>query len=274
MCIKLVAIDLDGTLLNDSGEILPKSIQSLQAIKKLGVKVVLTTGRPLVSVKPFLDELGLDNQDDQYVITFNGSIIENTKGKVIKRKFFDFQTFVDFELWAERQQLYNQLETQTSLYTTSNFIPIDAAHESWKNKLPMKITTLHNLIDSPKKPEMLKIMAVADKAKLDQIQEKLPKVFTEKLSPIRSEPVYLDFAAPNVDKGWALKELAEYLHLLPSGVMALGNADNDIPMVEFAGIGTAMEKSTPNLLKVANFVTGSNNHSGITDAIKKFILKN
>lgn len=171
MSIKLVAIDLDGTLLNDSGKILPKSIQSLQAIKKLGVKVVLTTGRPLVSVKPFLDELGLDNQDDQYVITFNGSIIENTKGEVLKRKVFDFQTFVDFELWAERHQLYNQLETQTALYTTSNFIPIDAAHESWKNKFPMKITTLHKLIDAPKKPKMLKIMAVADKAKLDQIQK-------------------------------------------------------------------------------------------------------
>ena len=96
MGIKLVAIDLDGTLLNDSGKILPNSIQILKSIKKSGVKVVLNTGRPLVSVKPFLDELGLTDQEDQYVITFNGSIIENTKGKVIKQKVFDFQTFVDF----------------------------------------------------------------------------------------------------------------------------------------------------------------------------------
>ncbi len=273
MGIKLVAIDLDGTLLNDSGKILPNSIQILKSIKKSGVKVVLTTGRPLVSVKPFLDELGLTDQEDQYVITFNGSIIENTKGKVIKQKVFDFQTFVDFELWAERHQLYNQLETQNTLYTTSSYIPIDAAHESWKNKLPMKVTTLHDLIDSPKKPEMLKIMAVAPKAKLDQIQKELPQIFAEKLSPIRSEPEYLDFAAPNVDKGWALKQLTEYLHLLPNEVMALGNADNDIPMVKFAGTGVAMEKSTPNLLKNADFVTGSNNTSGIRDAIELFVLQ-
>lgn len=276
MSIKLVAIDLDGTLLNDNGKILPNSIKILKEISKQGIKVVLATGRPLVSVKPFLQELGLDNQEDQYVITFNGSIIENTQGKVIHRKVFDFQTFVDFELWAEKIGLYNQLETQDSLYTTSNLIPIDGAHESWKNKLPMRVTTLHDLTDTPddKKPMMLKIMAVADKERLDKIQKSIPKSLTDKLSPIRSEPVYLDFAAPNVDKGWALKKLTEYLKLSPNEVMALGNADNDIPMVKFAGAGVAMEKSTPNLLKVADYQTTSNNVDGIEKAIQKIVLGN
>lgn len=275
MSIKLIAIDLDGTLLNDAGKILPNSIKILKNISKNGVKVVLATGRPLVSVKPFLHILGLDNQEDQYVITFNGSVIENTQGKTIAQKTFDFQTFVDFELWAEKIQLYNQLETQTSLYTTSNLIPIDGAHESWKNKLPIRVIALHDLIDMPKdkKPEMLKIMAVADKERLDKIQKNIPKSLTDKLNPIRSEPVYLDFAAPNVDKGWALKQLSEYLHLSPNEVMALGNADNDIPMVQFAGTGVAMEESTPNLLKVADYQTTSNNVDGIEKAIQKLVLE-
>lgn len=276
MAIKLVAIDLDGTLLNDEGKILPNSIAVLKEISNQGIKVVLTTGRPLVSVKPFLQELGLDNQEDQYVITFNGSIIENTQGTVIEQRTFDFQTFIDFELWAAKINLYNQLETQTALYTTSSIIPIDGAHESWKNKLPIRVTTLHDLIDVPenKRPTMLKIMAVADKEKLDKIQQSIPKSLIEKLSPIRSEPEYLDFAAPNVDKGWALKKLSEHLKLLPDEVLALGNADNDIPMLEFAGVGVAMKESTPNLLNVANYQTTSNNIDGIERAIHKWILNN
>ena len=75
MAIKLVAIDLDGTLLNDEGKILPNSIKVLRQISHKGVKVVLTTGRPLISVKPFLKELNLDASSHQYVITFNLSLI-------------------------------------------------------------------------------------------------------------------------------------------------------------------------------------------------------
>lgn len=271
MSIKLIAIDLDGTLLNDMGKVQPQSIDTIKKAIKAGIKIVLATGRPLVSTKPLLKLLGLDNQDDQYVITFNGSIIETTRGKVIAEKAFKFQTFVDFELWAQKIHLYNQLEDQDALYTIYNHVPIDAAHESWKNKLPMNFVTLHDLIDSPNKPAMLKIMAVSDKNTLDNLI--IPDEFKTELNPIRSEPCYMDFAAPNVDKGWALKQLTEHLGLTKDEVMAMGNADNDMPMVEFAGIGVAMQKSTPNLLKVANKVTGSNNESGISDAIEKYALE-
>lgn len=273
MGIKLVAIDLDGTLLNDEGKILPSSIKVLKHIRNEGVKVVLTTGRPLISVTPFLKELGLDNSPHQYVITFNGSIIEDTNGKVIHEATFDFQTFVDFELWADNINLYNQLETQDTLYTTSTCIPIDAAHESWKNKLQMKVTTLHDLIEMPKKPAMLKIMAVSTKEKLDKIQNSIPNTIKEKLNPIRSEPEYLDFAAPHVDKGSALQKLTQYLGLTYSEVLAIGNADNDIPMINFAGIGIAMESSTPNLSKIADDITTSNNVDGIEKAIQKYVVK-
>ena len=270
--IKLIAIDLDGTLLNDHGEILQNSIKAIKEAKNYGIKIVLCTGRPLVSVTPFLEQLQLTNFNDQYVITFNGSIIETTAGKVIKQQTFDFQTFVDFELWAEKIALYTQLENQEALYTINQNIPIDAAHESWKNKLPIHVTSLHDLIAMPQKPVMVKIMAVASKEKLDEIQHKIPNDLLDKLSPIRSEPMYLDFAAPNVDKGWALKKLTQYLHLNRQEVMAIGNADNDVPMVKYAGVGVAMEKSTPRLLQVADYITGSNNTTGIADIINKMIL--
>lgn len=272
MAIKLVAIDLDGTLLNDEGKILPNSIKVLRQISHKGVKVVLTTGRPLISVKPFLKELNLDASSHQYVITFNGAIIENTQGKTIKEAAFDIQTFIDFELWANNINLYNQLETPNFLYTTYTNIPIEAAHESWKNKLPMKAKTLHDLIEISKKLVLLKIMAVGDKEELDRVQNNIPQSILEKLNPIRSEPEYLDFAAPNIDKGWALKKLAEYLDLIPSEIMAIGNADNDIPTIKYAGTGIAMASSTPTLLKIADYKTASNNIDGIEKAIKKFIL--
>ncbi|KXI18464.1 Cof-type HAD-IIB family hydrolase [Lactobacillus crispatus] len=271
MSIKLIAIDLDGTLLNDNEKILNNSIKAIAKAQRNGIKVVLCTGRPLVSVLPYLKQLHLDNRSNQYVITFNGSVIETTAGKVIKQKVFDFQTFVDFELWADNINLYSQLECQSALYTTNQNIPIDAAHESWKNKLPMHVVSLHDLIAMPTKPPMLKIMAVADRAKLDQVQQEIPQDLLEKLNPIRSEPEYLDFAAPDVDKGWALEQLTKYLGLSPQEVMAIGNADNDLPMVKYAGIGVAMEKSTPHLLRIADYITGSNNTSGIADVINAYI---
>ena len=69
-----------------------------------------------------------------------------------------------------------------------------------------------------------------------------------------------------------MKKLAEYLDLIPSEIMAIGNADNDIPMIKYAGTGIAMASSTPTLLKIADYKTASNNIDGIEKAIKKFIL--
>lgn len=271
MHIKLIAVDIDGTLLNDNGKVQKSSIEAIKWAKEKNIKVVLVTGRPLVSTKPLLDILGLDNQDDQYVATFNGAVIETTTGKVLSEQKINFDEFVKMDKWTNEHNLYIQFETENELFTTRSDISIEAAHESWKNKLPMHIRTLDKLVNSNPKPTILKIMMVSPKQKLDKFENNIPSQFTKHLTATRSEPHYLDFATKNVNKKFAMQQLSRLLHITSDNMMALGNADNDIPMVSYVKYGVAMKNSTPKLLKTADIITGSNNKDGIADAIYKQI---
>lgn len=83
MTIKLITIDIDDTLVNTAKQVTPRVKAALNEATAQGVKVVLTTGRPLPGVQEYLDELGLNNRDDQYAVTYNGGVVQTTSGKAL-----------------------------------------------------------------------------------------------------------------------------------------------------------------------------------------------
>lgn len=84
--IKLIAIDIDGTLVNSQKKITPEVKSSIKAAEKAGKKIVICTGRPLSGAQQYLDELGLNYQDNQYIVSFNGAVVESTSGNVIFKR--------------------------------------------------------------------------------------------------------------------------------------------------------------------------------------------
>ena len=109
MTIKLIAIDIDGTLLNEKNELAPATVTAVQAALKQGIKVVLCTGRPLAGVQPYLDALGISG-DEQYAITLNGSVAQTVSGNVLTYHSLSYDNYVDLEAAARKRQINFQIE--------------------------------------------------------------------------------------------------------------------------------------------------------------------
>ena len=88
--IKLIALDLDGTLLTSDKKISERNLAALKAAQTKGVKIVLTTGRPLKAMDFFLHELGTDGREDEYTITFNGGLVQRNTGEILDKTVFSY----------------------------------------------------------------------------------------------------------------------------------------------------------------------------------------
>ena len=117
MSIKLVAVDMDGTLLNENNVLSPKTIEVVKAAKAQGIKVVLCTGRPLTGVTPFLHELGLTDSSD-YVITFNGALVQNTAtGEILVRHTLTHAQYLELETLSRTIGVHLHAEDDQFIYT-------------------------------------------------------------------------------------------------------------------------------------------------------------
>ena len=109
MSIKLIAVDIDGTLLNSQRQVTPEVFQAIQDAKAAGVKVVIATGRPIPGVLPLLEELNL-NQDGDYVITFNGGLVQETStGNELIRETLSYEDYLDIEVLANKLGVHSQV---------------------------------------------------------------------------------------------------------------------------------------------------------------------
>lgn len=267
--IKLIAIDLDGTLLNENKEITPETKEALTKAKAKGVKVVLCTGRPLLGMAHFLEELNLKEEGD-YGITYNGGLVQKTQtGEVLSQK-----TLTKAQI-EELYQLTNELQVPL------NFIDLvqvyappypenrESLYGGIMKALPMVPTTMAEL---PEDAEFNKAVIAVDVAILDEAIAKIPVEFTEKYTMMKSHPVLLEVLNKEVDKGRGLAVLCDLLDIKPEEVMALGDEENDLAMIQFAGLGVAMGNATEEVKNVAQFVTKSNHENGVAYAVEKFVL--
>lgn len=273
MSIKLIAIDIDGTLVNNDLEITPKTLAVLQRAQQAGIKVVITTGRPLSGFQNYLNQLGINHQANQYVICYNGSLLETTDQKIIAHQSITLDDYFDLELFARRHRAYINLSTPDCMYTSNQDISPVAIYEANKVHIALKYRTLDQLEKMRDHLQVIKGMILDNPQKLDHMQADIPADFKQRFTILRSEVNYLEFISKQASKEACLKKLASYLHLQPAEIMAFGNGYNDIGMVKFAGIGVAMANGVKKLRDQANYVTSDNNHDGIAKAVNKFALK-
>jgi Cof subfamily protein (haloacid dehalogenase superfamily) len=121
---------------------------------------------------------------------------------------------------------------------------------------------------------IIKMMMIDEPALLDEIIPLIPESFMEKYTVVKSTPFFLEILNKEVHKGAALERLATHLGLDRSEVMALGDNENDVTMIEYAGLGIAMANATENVKNAADIITASNDEHGVAEAIKQYILNN
>lgn len=269
MNIKLIAIDIDGTLLNSKHEITPEVYQAIQEAKQAGVKIVIATGRPISGVKHILTELNLLDQGD-YVITFNGGLVQETATeKEILKEGLSYTDYLEWEYLSRKLGLPMHASLKDGLYTANRNIGKYTVYEAQLVHSPVFYRTPEEMADK----DIIKVMLVDEPEKLDTAITQIPDTLMNSFNVAKSAPFYLEVTPKTVNKGEAIRQLSTLLGLTMDQTMAIGDQENDRSMLEVVGTAVVMENGSPDIKKIATYITKSNDEDGVAYAIREWVLK-
>lgn len=268
MSIKLVALDIDDTLLNSHGEVLVSTKQAIKTALDREIKIVLCSGRPLAGVKSYLDQLAISG-NDQYVVTYNGAVACTADGEVLTKELLDNDQYRRLTTFGKQHQVpFNVLDEHSVIYTADRNIDFVTVVQAWENQAGILVRQPDEL---PNDFQITKGAFVGNPAKLDQIQPLVEQTFGHEMYIVRAGKQFLELMNPKVNKGQALKELTQQIGISPAEVMVIGDERNDLTMFEFAGLAVCMGNGSAEAKAQADFVTSTNDDNGIALAFNKFI---
>ncbi|MFV8332189.1 Cof-type HAD-IIB family hydrolase [Flavobacterium sp. GSP14] len=264
MKYKMLVLDLDDTLLTDDHTISAENAAMLFKAQELGVYVILASGRPTPAMIAYAKELQLDNS---YMISYNGAVITDLK----EDKVIFEQTLTQKQI----HELYDySLKSKTHIITYVNG-KIVSETDSEYIEIEKNITGLeHNKVVSFKEEvqsSAVKCILLEEPTYLKEVEKDL-KVAMPHLSISMSKPFFLEVAQNAIDKGASIKFLAEKLNILQSEIIAVGNAGNDLTMIEYAGLGVWVDNVDPELRDKGDVIVASNNNHGVAEVVRRFIL--
>ena len=260
----MLVLDMDDTLLTDDHTISNENKEMLFKAKELGVHIVLASGRPTPAMTAYAKELQLDNS---FMISYNGAVITDLKeDKVI------------FEQTLSQEQIHElydySLKSNTHIITYVDG-KIVSETDSEYIEIEKNITGLaHNKVVSFKEEvqsSAVKCILLEEPSYLKEVEKDL-KATMPHLSVSMSKPFFLEVAQNGIDKGASIKFLAEKLNILQCEIIAVGNAGNDLTMIEYAGLGVWVDNVDPELRDKGDVVVASNNDHGVAEVVRRFIL--
>ncbi|MGF1747778.1 Cof-type HAD-IIB family hydrolase [Vibrio cionasavignyae] len=265
---KLIAIDMDGTLLTSEKKITERTKRAIQAAKEKGVTVVLASGRPINGMLDSVKELGLNSPDD-YIIHFNGAFVQKTQsGEVLHQKIIDGRSAKEIAALAKQLGLYCHAFSQELGLITTEANPY-TDHEAEINKLDITVYDFDKLEDDH---SIIKAMIVGEPSQLTAGITHIPSSFKDTYTIVQSAPFFLEFLNPLSNKGEGVSVVAKQLGISPDQVMCFGDAENDHHMIQFAGKGVAMANAMDATKALADYITDSNDEDGVAKAIETFVL--
>ena len=265
---KLIALDLDGTLLNSDRVISRENQLAIASARAKGVKVVLVSGRPTEGVLGHINTLNMLSDDD-YILSYNASLVQSVKSNIVIHKAIltgkDAKHIAS--LAAEYGVNVHAFTPQKGLITPA--ISQYTERESTVNGMPINVFDFAGLTNDE---EVLKTMVVAEPAKLTAFINQLPSELYERYTIMQSAPYFLEFLSKKSNKGLGIKALAEHLSITADEVICMGDAGNDVHMIEYAGLGVAMGNATEEIKGLAQYITTTNNEHGVAKVINEFVL--
>lgn len=270
MTIRMIALDIDDTLLTSTHQILPSTKSAVQDAVARGIKVVLCTGRPLAGVQPFLDQLELAG-DDQYVITYNGAVIESLTGRVVAKHLLDNAAYREITALGQKLHLpTNVLDEHSTIYTADRDVDWWIVEQAAENQAGLKIRDPDEL---PADFAIAKGAYVGEQTLLDQAEPAVRQALGERFYVVRAGRNFLEVMDPHVNKGQALRDLAQVLDLGLAEVMAVGDEGNDIAMFDVAGLPVAMGNGSAEAKTHAKVIAGTNDEGGLGEVIRQYALQ-
>ena len=260
---KLIALDLDGTLLNEKNEYTSTSRNIIKKLTKTGIKVVIATGRMLVSALPFVNNLELEGP----VITYNGAYIKDVKqDQVLYHKPIDYEVALQIIKDCQQLDLHLNLYQNDRLYVEENN-DFSRGYEISNGVEAEEVGPLHNFIEKPP----TKLLIIEEERERHQYYLKyFQEKYGEQLEIAESESHYIQFMNQGVSKGQALSYLSDYFSIPRTEIMAVGDSSNDLSMLSWAGLGVAMGNASEQAKQESDKIAPSRGEDGVTQVIKEF----
>ncbi len=275
--MKAIILDIDGTLLTSEKELSSKTKESLMKAQKQGIKVILASGRPTTGMLDLAKELELATYDG-LLVSYNGSkVIDVKTGKEL---FNQAMTVEEGKAVLEHMKQFDvtvMIDKDDYLYTNDvfgcvvdlrgkPFNLIEYESRGGKFKLCEK-DDLAEFLDYP----INKILTAGQPEYLQEVYKEMREPFKDKLNCVFTADVYFEFTAQHVDKAKALETVLSPLGIERKDVIAFGDGHNDITMLAYAGVGVAMGNAVPELKKIADVETLSNDEDGIATILSKYL---
>ncbi|MBP1154796.1 MULTISPECIES: Cof-type HAD-IIB family hydrolase [unclassified Paenibacillus] len=263
MQYKLIALDVDGTLLNDDYELTERTVSTLRQVHEAGGRIVLCTGRAPASSVPIMEQLGFEG----VLIAHNGAATVETPGSRLLHEFaFPIQDIAELVQYCRAEEVHFDMNTSWDMYVekvgeaeAAMYEKYMAAPEQVEDVLAMSVS-------------IVKFTMFGSEEAMDRVEQNLGSLhLPPTLHAIRSGVHFIDVMLNSVSKGRALSELSEMWGIEASSILAMGNYFNDIDMLRFAGLGIAMDNSPEEVKLAADTVTLSNNEEGVAEALMRYV---
>lgn len=267
MKIRLVAIDLDGTLLNSAKEITDTSAAILRAAREeAGVQVVLASARPPRSVLPFYRLLGLSSP----MINYNGALVfDPVSQRVVMHKPIPAKVVQGIVTLA--RGMYGEVLVSAEVMDRWYTDRFDPAYNSETGRLfPPDVV---EPIDAWSDQSMTKLLLLGEPKRLQDISAAIQGEFARQVGVVQTEPYMLQIMHSTVSKAQALRVVAAEMGIEREQVMAIGDNANDVGMLRWAAVGVAMANAPWEVVAVADYVTDHHDADGAAHAIRRIILQ-
>jgi Cof subfamily protein (haloacid dehalogenase superfamily) len=267
---RILALDLDGTVMGDGESISPAVVAALQAARARGVRVVLATGRADGLARKYAARLGLR---DPIICYHGGMIVDGETGEVLYEAIMPSELAVAAIRWGRQRGRHLLLFADGKLWIDELRYP-PSVYEHWMGLPLHEVDALDAALEACQVCRVLKVIDF-----LSDTEKDTPSVILEwreafggRLLAMRTHPLFIELTSPEVSKGHALAWLAARWGTPRAQVIAVGDAENDLSMIEWAGLGVAMGQAPAHIRAAADWVAPSVAEDGVAAVVARFIL--
>ncbi len=266
MAYEMLVLDLDGTLTNSEKKITEPTKKALLELQQKGKHVVLASGRPTCGILPLAEELEMKKYGN-YILSYNGACIINCgNDEIIYNKTLP-QSCIKEIYDCIDASIFNLVTYQDDYLICASEPNKHTYKEASINKIEIKV--VDNFVEYVDYP-VNKVLVTGDPELIDELKQTLRKKFKHMLNIFCSYPFFLEIMPSQIDKAHSLHKLLSSLRLSTDQMICCGDGENDITMLECAGLGVAMANAQSIVLEKADYVTKSNDEDGVLHVIREF----
>lgn len=262
--IRLIALDLDGTLLSSDGSLSERNAQAIQTAVSRNIHVILATGKSRASALHLIEQLGLQTPG----VYVQGVMVHNADGSVRYAAEIEGETAVQLITFAEEAGLPHIAYSRGRILT-----PYDT---SYRRRLYQRYHEPEPQVVGPLLPYLagapVNKLLISDEANNDATRARLKALVGDRAHVTQAIPDYVEVLPAGVSKGGSVRRVLDDFGIDPVHALAIGDGENDLEMLQMAGVGVAMGNAKAIVRAAADWVTASNDENGVALAIERFAL--